>query len=203
MADEAKPRGGGLRAVVLWLVIAALLGTVWWLASERNERHYRAAVQGQGLVIERGRFFPTGTAALPATDPVYGPIALPAGEKPPVEMEFDDQNALDRWLFDVLSGWAKAAAKKNETKAAAALVDRASQLPGLSGAQLTQLNLLRADLAWDDAQTDLANAAQLLDAARRKLEQVKRHDGSHAPEADALQGKLEGIQKSIQELSKR
>jgi len=192
-----------VRAVVLWLVIIALFGTVWWLSSERNERRYRAAAQGQNLIIERGRFFPTGTSALSASDPIYAPVAIPAGEKAPTEMEFDEQNALDRWLFDALSGWAKNAAKKGDTRTAAALVDRISQLPGLTGAQMTQLISLRADLAWDDAQTDLAHAGQALEDARRKLEVVKQHNDAHSSESAAMQGKLSDLEKAVHDMVKR
>ena len=202
MADEAKPASGGMRAVVLWLLVAALLAAVWWLASERNERHYHVVPQGTQLVIERGRFFPMGTAAIPDGDKLYSPIKLPEAEKPPAEMEFDDQNALDRWLFDVLAAWARNSAKKNDTKSAAALVDRASQLPGLSGAQMAQLSSLRADLAWDDAQGDLSSASSLLGSARRKLLLVKTNNGTHAADAAQLEPKLEGIQRSLQDLAK-
>ena len=196
MAEAAPARGGsGLQRAVLWLVIAALLAAIWWLVSDRNERHFRVAAQGDHLVIERGRFFPIGTVALGANDKLYGPIPIPAGEKAPAETEFDDQNALDRWLFDILSGWAKA--KKSETKLAAPLVERAAALPGLSGAQMAELNSLRADLAWDDAQADTANAAALVDAARRKLELVKQHNGAHAADAAALQAKLQGISNDL------
>src|SRR5205823_6802904 len=167
MAEQvAARRGSTLQRLVLWRIIVSLLVAVGWLASERNQHHFRVAAQGSLLVIERGRFFPLGTAAIPPTDKAYGPIPIPAGEKAPAETEFDDQNALDRWLFDILSGWAKA--KKSETKVAAPLVERAAALPGLSGAQMAELNSLRADLAWDDAQADTANAAALVDAARRK-----------------------------------
>ncbi|HTO98015.1 MAG TPA: hypothetical protein VMK66_13290 [Myxococcales bacterium] len=192
-----------MQRLVLWLVIAALLATVWWLASERNEHHFHVAAQGGALVIERGRFFPTGTAPVAAGDRVYGPVAIPAGEKPPAEAEFDDQTALDRWLFDLLSSWAKDAGKKGEGKAAASLVDRASALPGLTGAQLADLGRLRADLAWDDAQADLANAQQLVEAARRKLEAVKQGNGAHAADAAALSGKLEGVQNTLHDLGKK
>jgi len=191
-----------MRAVVLWLVVAALFAAVWWLASERNERHYQVAAQNGQLVVERGRFFPTGTVALPESDKLYAPIKLPEGAKPPPEVEFDDQNALDRWLFDMLAGWAKDAAKKNDTKTAAALVDRVSQLPGLSGSQMAQLSSLRADLAWDDAQADLASAGQLLGSARRKLLLVKQNNGLRAADATQLEPKLEGLQRTLQDLTK-
>ena len=203
MAEQAPRRGGAFQRLVLWLVILALLGAVGWLASERNQHRFRVAAQGSLLVIERGRFFPTGTAPLPPTDKAYGPIPVPAGEKPPADTEFDDQNALDRWLFDLLGGWARNAGKKGDGRTAATLVDRASALPGLTGGQIAELNALRADLAWDDAQTDIATAAQLVEGARRKLEAVRQGNGAHAADASALSGKLEGLQNTLRDLSKR
>ena len=202
MAEQAARRGGAFQRLVLWLLILALLAAVGWLASERNQHRFRVAAQGSLLVIERGRFFPTGTAPLPPTDKAYGPIPLPAGEKPPADTEFDDQNALDRWLFDLLGSWARNAGKKGDGRTAAALVDRASALPGLTGAQIAELNALRADLAWDDAQTDIATAAQLVEGARRKLEAVRQGNGAHAADASALSGKLEGVQNTLRDLSK-
>jgi hypothetical protein len=199
MSDETPKGGGGMRAVVLWLVIALLLAAVWWLASERNERHYHAAAQGQQLVIERGRFFPTGTVALPESDKLYGPVAIPKDEKAPAEMEFDDQNALDRWLFDVLSGWARDAAKKNDTKTAATLTDRAASLPGLTGAQVGELTALQADLAWDQAQIDEDQAAALLDDAARKLNLVQSKNGAHAVEAGQKIPQLQEAAKNLRQ----
>ena len=151
MTAEAAPKrsGGALSRLVLWLVIFLLLAAVWWLASERNQHHFRTVAQNGFLVIERGRFFPTGTAA--SDEKAYAPVPIPQGEKAPSEMEFDDQNALDRFLFDVLSHWADVLAKKNDTRAAAALVERAGALPGLTGGQVQQLAAMSADLSWDDA----------------------------------------------------
>ena len=204
MAEQGPARRGGwFSRLVLWLVIAALLATVWWLASERNQHHFRVSAQANALSIERGRFFPIGMGHIPATDRAYAPIPIPAGEKAPAEMEFEDQNDLDRWLFDLLSAWAKNAGKRGDGKAAAALVDRASALPGLTGAQVAELGALRADLAWDDAQADIANAAQLLEAARRRLEAVRQGNGAHAADAAALSGKLQGVQDTLRELGKK
>ena len=204
MAEQSVPkRGGGLQRFILWVVIAALFGTVWWLASDRNEHRFRAVARGNALVIERGRFFPTGSSPLPPTDKVYAPFPIPAGEKPPADTEFDEQNALDRWLFDLLGSWARSAGKKGDDRTAAALVDRANALPGLTGAQVAELTTLRADLAWDDAQQDIASAAQLIDGARRKLEAVRQGNGAHAVDASALSGKLEGVQHTLRDLAKR
>jgi hypothetical protein len=200
MAEEAKARGGGgLQRAVLWLVIVALLSTVWWLASDRNERHYRVVTQGNALVIERGRFFPTGTTVAP--EKMYAPIPLPAGQKGPPEREFEHQNDLDRFLFDLLTSWAKELVKKGETRAAADLVDRASQLPGLTGAQVTELNTLRADLAWDESRADIAQAGQSLDAAVRKLELVRQGNGVHAADASAQQQKLREVRQRVADIA--
>jgi hypothetical protein len=204
MAEQAAPRkGGGFQRFVLWMVIAALLATVWWLASERNQHRFRVTSQTNALVIERGRFFPTGMGPMPASEKAYAPIPIPAGEKPPGESEFQEQNALDRWLFDLLAAWAKNAGKRGDGKAAAMLVDRASALPGLTGAQVAELSALRADLAWDDAQGDMARAAELVETARRKLEAVRQGNGAHAADAAALSGKLEAVQNSLRELGKK
>lgn len=195
MADEAKRGGGGLQRLVLWFVIAALLGTVWFLASERNERHYRVAPESGQLVIERGRFFPMGTVA--AGDKIYAPLPLAAGEKPPPEQEFDDQNAVDRYLFGQMAEWAKAAAKKGDTHAAAGFVDRASQLPGLTGAQVAELVAMKAGLAWDDAAAEVQQAASLLDAAVQNLQTVTAVKGPHA---SAAQQEADRLHRVAQEL---
>jgi len=82
----AKPSSGGLSRMILWLLIAVLLAAVWYLASERNQRHFHVVAQNGAIVVERGRFFPTGTGA--SDEKAYAPIAVPAGEKAPGEMEF-------------------------------------------------------------------------------------------------------------------
>ena len=196
MAEEAKARGGGgLQRLVLWLLIAGLLAAVWWLASDRNERHYRVVTRGNAVVIERGRIFPMGTTLAP--EKMYAPVLVPAGEKPPAEREFDDQNELDRYLFDALSGWARNLAKKGETRAASALVERASALPGLTGAQVSVLTSLATDLAWDEARTDIDQAAQLIDAALRKLDLVRQAHAAHSAEAAEQAQKLQRIQEQL------
>ena len=190
MAEEAKA-GGGMQRLVLWLVIVALLAMLWVLASERNSRHFKVETANGQLVVEQGRPFPIGMAA--RQDKVYAPIDLPPGAKPPGELEFDDQNALDQYLFGVWGEWVKESPQKGDTRAASLLIERLVQLPGLTGSEQAELTDLRAGLAWDEAHADVANAGKLLDEARRKLEAVKQHNGVHAESAAALQQKLQSI----------
>ena len=54
MADAAPARGGGgLQRAVLWLVIVALLATVWILASDRNERALVVIDPGSKRIVAR------------------------------------------------------------------------------------------------------------------------------------------------------
>src|SRR5262249_34462893 len=95
------------------------------------------------------------------------------------------------------------AGKKGDDRTAGSLVDRASALPGLTGAQIAELASLRADLAWNDAQSDLNTAAGLIDSARRKLEAVRQGNGAHAADASTPSGKLEGVQRTLRDLGKQ
>jgi hypothetical protein len=202
MADAEKPKsGGGFQRLVLWFLIVGLLAVVWWLASERNQRHFHLIANNGAIQIERGRYFPTGTGS--SDEKAYQPIAIPPAEKAPGEQEFDDQNALDRFLFDLLTTWAKDLAKKNDTHAAAELVARASELPGITYAQSQSLQGLSADLSWDDAQTDLKAAASSIDNARRKLSSVQAGKGSHALDAAALDLQLQAVQRSLENSGKQ
>jgi hypothetical protein len=202
MAEEQQRKtGGGLQRLVLWALIAGLLAVVWWLASERNQRHFHLAAQNGSVVIERGRYFPTGTAQ--SDEKFYQPIPIPPAEKAPGEQEFDDQNTLDRFLFDLLTQWAQDLAKKGDTHGAAEMVTRASQLPGITYAQSQALQGLSADLSWDDAQTDLKAAASSIESARRKLQAVQAGKGSRALDAQALDQSLAPLQQQLQNSGKQ
>ena len=200
MADAAQAKAkSSSSGLVAWILVIVLLGAVFWLASERNARHWSLAVEGGHLVVQRGRFFPTGARTIDASDPqlgkAYAPIPVPAGAKP-AEAEFDDRVALDHALFDQLLPWAKAAAEKPDgesQKAAMGLAERASLLPGLSPAQLDQLGSLRGDLGYTAAIGELQLAAGLLESARRRLLLSQQQGGSRSVAAGALSGELKGL----------
>jgi hypothetical protein len=197
---QVSRRGGGLSRAVLWLLVLALLGAVWWLASDRNRRRFSWAADGGALVISKGRFFPVGAGSIGADDPkygkVYGPLPLPAGAKA-AEQEFEDQTALDRALFDLIVPWARAGVQKGDEPSiadAGRLVERASALPGLTAEQHQQLAGLRGDLSFTAARQELLQAARLVLSARRKLQAVEEGGGEHAFEAAPMLRQLEGIQ---------
>ena len=204
MADAAQPGGG---SKLVWILVVGLLGAVWWLASERNARKFSYEVRGGELVVAKGRYFPTGTGAVGPGDPlgkVYAGIAPPAGTKPILETEFEDQVALDRALYDLITGWARAAAQKKDAagqQQAEELVTRLSALSGLTPAQLSDLQGLRAELGWWSAGRDLEGAVKQLAIARRKLEEVRRGDVEHAAQAGAMLAPLDALALQLTELA--
>ena len=207
MAEAAQDKGGG-GSKLAWLLVLGLLGAVWWLASERNARKFTYELKGGELVVAKGRYFPTATAAIgPADVPLgklYAGIPVPAGTKAVAETEFEDQVALDRALFDLLTGWARAAAQKHDAagqQLAEELVNRLTGLSGLTPAQLGDLQALRAELGWWSAGKDLESALKVLAAARHKLEEVRRGDVEHAGQAAALLAPLDALSLQLAELA--
>ena len=207
MAEAAQEKGSG-GSKLAWLLVLGLLGAVWWLASERNARKFTYEVRAGELVIAKGRYFPTATAAIGPGDgalgKLYGAIPVPPGTKAVAEAEFEDQGALDRALFDLLTGWARAAAQKHDASGqqlAEELVGRLTGLSGLTPAQLGDLQALRAALGWWSAGKDLESALKVLAAARHKLEEVRRGDVEHAGQAAALLGPLDALSQQLAELA--
>jgi len=209
MADATAQKSGSGSRALLWLLILALLGVVWWLASERNARKFTLASRGSALVVSRGRYFPTGTGTIGADDPLgklYAGIALPAGSKAIAETEYDEQSELDRALYDLLSANAHALAKKSDPAAygeADALARRLSLLPGLTAEELADLGALRAELAFWSAGADVQSALTALASARRKLEQVRANGGEHAILAGPLTEQLEPLASQLALLAPR
>ena len=204
MAESAQSSSG---SKLVWLLVLALLGAVWWLASERNARKFTYEVKGGELLVSKGRYFPTGFSSIGAADAqgkVYAGIAPPAGTKAVAETEFDDQVSLDRALYDLITGWTRAAALKKDAAAqqqAEELVTRLSALTGLTPAQLGDLQGLRAELGWWSAGRDLEAAVKQLAIARRKLEEVRRGDVDHAAQAGAMLGPLDALSLQLTELA--
>lgn len=198
MAGEAQPQakaqgGGAFSRLVLWLLVLALLSAVWWLASERNARRFTTEVREGRLVVGRGRFFPIGSRLLGPEDGalfrLYQPLQLPAGVKAPPEREYADQAELDQGLFSAVAAAARQAAQKTDAAALAqadALAERASQFPGLSAAQLSELRSLRGDLALTSARGSAVEALKLVRAARLRLGEALRVGGDRTSQIEAF-----------------
>jgi len=132
----AEARGGGLA----WLLVLVLLGAVFWLTSERNSRKWALRVDNNTLVVQRGRFFPTGMRVVGPNefDGAYAPVALPPGTKA-VEGEFEDRVNLDRAALRDALALGRATSERPDAasqKASMGWPSAHRTMPGLSPAQL-------------------------------------------------------------------
>jgi hypothetical protein len=99
-------------------------------------------------------------------------------------------------LFDLL-GWAERGRGATTRRA---LVDRASRLPAH---RVPGRGAERLRATWPGTTGDVANAAAVIEEARRKLEAVRQGNGTHAADAATLSGKLEGVQHTLRDLKKQ
>jgi len=192
--------------LLLWLLVLVLGPMTVWLAAERNARRWTLAVDHDQVVVSRGRDFLFGTRTIGADDPalgkIYGPIPVPAGTKLG-QVEFDDQVALDRALFEALLplvGAARAGDAAGRERAEA-MLGRLSGLPGLTAADLDRLTAMRGDFAYDAARGDVREALRLVRQAWRRLQAAGNGDGEHALEASRMATALPAVAATLDDLT--
>jgi hypothetical protein len=198
--ETTAPSGGAmdrLKKLLLGLLVVALLAVAGYLQVERNHRTYFTATREGALTILKGSYFLWGARPYvpddPATAEVYAPIPLPEGAAPIPDGRFDEREALDRYLFDLLAGWAEPRIRSGEAvrmKEGFLYVDRAARLTGLSGTQAKKLRELQAEVAYFEARDRIERAGELLEEAREKLLLATEGSG-YAREAAALLSQIE------------
>ncbi len=195
MVPSSSERGGIGRfftGLLVFCLVCALGAAVAYLLAERNQRHFRMRNQGGIVFIERGRLLPIGYEpfAPDAKDlqSAYAPIKVPAGEKVDEVESFDDRVELDRALFSLLAGWARARLQASDAESfdmASSYVNRCSLLPGLSEEQRSELKSLRADLAYRNGKRLAYAIADDFDKAVAELKLALELGTSRPSDADA------------------
>jgi hypothetical protein len=198
--ETTAPSGGAmdrLKKLLVGLLVVALLAVAGYLQVERNHRTYFTNTREGALVVLKGSYFLWGARPFvpddPATAERYAPIPLPEGAAPIPDGRFDEREALDRYLFDLLAGWAEPRIRSGEAvrmKEGFLYVDRAARLTGLSGTQAKKLRELQAEVAYFEARDRIERAGQLLEEAREKL-LLATEGAGYAREAAALLGQIE------------
>lgn len=189
----ARPRGGGMKGLLAWVAILALLALVVWLAAERNARTWHLVPDEGRLVVMRGMLLPVGRQAFKASDPAtaqaYAPVVAPPGKPLPSERSFDERSLLDQALYNILAAWARdeiASGDPAHLERGLAYLARAERLPGLSTAQRDDLAALRAESGYLEALRLVARAAEELRDASEKLRRASGSRTPHAKEAGLL-----------------
>jgi hypothetical protein len=189
----ARPRGGGVKGLLAWVAILALLALVVWLAAERNARTWHLVPDEGRLVVMRGMLLPVGRQAFETSDPAtaqaYAPLVAPPGKPLPAERSFDERSLLDQALYEILAAWARdeiAGGDPAHLERGLGYLARAERLPGLSSAQRDDLTALRAESGYLEALRLVARAAEELRDASEKLRRASGSRSPHATEAGLL-----------------
>lgn len=106
--ESPRPKGGGVRRVLFWLLfLTALGGSAYW-AAEWNHRRLFLAVSGDRVMVQQGRRLPFGRAPIEVTEAekarAYAEIRLPRGmDLPQGSTEYPNARELEAGLFRVLA----------------------------------------------------------------------------------------------------
>jgi hypothetical protein len=194
-------RGTAARAFTVLLVVVlfvGLAGAVVYLLSDINSRRYRVVEKSDQLVVERGRFLPFGFEPfVPTEDPLaraYAPIPLPPATSLPPSQVYEDRGEVDRLLFSLLAGWARAALGADDRATfdrASRYIARSELLPGVSEEQRVELRTLRADLAYKHGRILVDDSMKMLAEAKRAFELSLRLGTSRPTDAAAQIGNIE------------
>lgn len=195
--EMPAPEGAGFRVRLMRLLIGGLVlglaAATLYLLAERNSRFYYLSQEGRNIVVYRGAWLPSGKRPFLPDDPhtarIYAPIELPEDAPVIEERRFEERQDLDRALFDILSGLAEERIRSEDERKMQegfALVERASLLPGITGAQARSLRMLRAELSFFEGRAHLEKALVELRQAREKLELASEASSSRGEGAAML-----------------
>ena len=191
--ERPKKSKGWLSTLATGLVvvlIVALGGGIVYLLSDLNSRHYRLTRAGDMMVVEKGKFMPTGFQTYRPKEPglsrIYQPVKVPEGGDVPQGDVYEDRADLDRAMFATLAGWARQALQQEgdvATLAAETYIERCDILPGVSEEQRRDIKTLRADLAYRSGRRLLDGVVHQLKTAAGHFEKAIELGTSYANEA--------------------
>ena len=185
---------GFFKSLGTWLMVLVMIGlsgAVIYLMSDLNRRTYRLAQVGDTMVVQKGRFMPTGFENYEPEESrlrqAYAPIRLPAGERVPGGQLFEDRTDLDRAMFSILAAWARDQLGSDDltvASQAANFIERCVLLPGVSEEQRRDISVLRADLSFRKGQNLLTGIITQLEAAAAKFREAIEQGTSFQGEAE-------------------
>jgi hypothetical protein len=202
----------GLVRFAVTVVVVGLLGLVGFLASERNARTFTFAVDGDRLVVMKGRRLPAGAEPWTPEDPAqaeaYAPIPL-HGFVPSstfLEQSFQERDELDRALFEHLERQARPRISSDDPQKqerGVYYLRRAALLSGISRQQRETLAALQSEVAWYQAKLKLEQARQLIVEAMGQLELAGSAQDPNAVRARELAQRLLAPTRQLDETLRR
>ena len=202
---EGKSWLSTLTTGLVVVLVIALGGVIAYLLSDLNSRHYRLSRSADMMVVEKGKFMPTGFQIYRPQEPglsqIYQPVSIPAGADVPGGEVYEDRADLDRAMFAALAGWARQALEREgngATLEAETLIERCDMLPGVSEEQRRDIQTLRADLAYRSGRRLLDGVVNQLKTAAEQFKRAINLGTSYAQEASTW---LQEVQARITSLS--
>lgn len=190
---------------VMLIVMLGLTGAVLYLLSDLNRRTYRLAQVGQTMVVQKGKFLPSGFETYQPDEArlreAYAPITLPTGEQVPGGQRFEDRTDLDRAMFSILAAWARDHLGNDDltiSSQAADYIQRCILLPGVSEEQRRDIAVLRADLSFRKGQNLLTGIVNQLESAATQFKEAIEQGTSFKGQA---QKSLAQVQERIKVLT--
>ena len=205
--QEPQKSKGWLSTLATFLVVLLILvlgGVIVYLLSDLNSRHYRLSRAGDMMVVEKGKFIPTGFQAYrpkePGLDRIYRPVPIPPGGDVPLGNVYEDRTDLDRAMFAILAGWARQSLQNEgngATLAAETYIERCDLLPGVSEEQRLDIKTMRADLAYRRGRRLLDGVINQLKSAASQFERAIELGTSYATEATTWLAEVQARIKSL------
>jgi hypothetical protein len=209
-SDSLGRRAGrAFTRLVVTLVVLGLIGAVGFLLSQLNARTFTLQQQDGKLLVMKGRMLPMGSDPYRPSDPAlaaaYAPFDLLGGTAAGLEgAKFDERDAMDRALFQLLEGLARPRLVSDDpavlNQGLVALA-RMQKLGGVTDEQRKTLRSLESEVAFfqarnrlDQARRDIAEAVSQLrisaDSGTRHARAAHRMLATVEPAATALEEAL-------------
>jgi len=203
--------GRAFTRLVVTLVVLGLIGAVGFLLSQLNARTFTLQQQDGKLLVMKGRMLPLGSEPYRPTEPplaaAYAPFDLLGGTAAGLDgAKFDERDAMDRALFQLLEGLARPRLVSDDPAALSqglVALARMQKLGGITDEQRKTLRSLESEVAFFQARTRLDQARRDIAEAVSQLRIAADSGTRHARAAHRMLAAVEPAAATLEEALRR
>jgi hypothetical protein len=194
--------------LLIVVVVLGLLGAVGFLLSQLNARTFTLEDQNGSLVVLKGRELPMGADPYRPPDPslvdAYAAIPLDGMPVDPavLQQRFTERDELDRSLFEVLQRLAGPRVTSDDPATLERgfyFLKRAEKLGGITPDQRSQLQKMKADVAYYQGRLKLDEARKLLGEGLAQLHVAADSQNKHSRSANQMVLAVEPAGKALED----
>jgi len=211
-SDSLGRRAGrAFTRLVVTLLVLGLIGAVGFLLSQLNARTFTLQQQDGKLLVMKGRMLPLGSEPYRPTEPplaaAYAPFDLLGGTAAGLDgAKFDERDAMDRALFQLLEGLARPRLVSDDPAALSqglVALARMQKLGGITDEQRKTLRSLESEVAFFQARTRLDQARRDIAEAVSQLRIAADSGTRHARAAHRMLAAVEPAAATLEEALRR